>query len=129
MKSNKTIAFSLLLIFLCLLITLIGCKKEKNSVLNYLENAELQYEGKLQEENIITALNDILKLSKEQLKTKKYKDYTGKENQWNLSTLIYRHFVPNKKNITLGDNFYCDIKSKEVQLEIGNILERIKSYY
>ena len=126
MKSNKTTIFSLLLIFLFLVIVLMGCKKSENPIMNYFENSELQYEGKLQEENIITALNEILSLSEEQLKTKRYKDYTGKEDQWDLPTLIYRHFVPDKKDKSFGNNFYHDIKSKEVQQKIKQILEKIK---
>ena len=127
MKSNKTTVFSLLLIFLFLGIVLISCSKDENPVLDYFENAELQYEGKVQEENIVTALNDILNLSEEELKTKRYKDYSGKEDQWDLPTLIYRHFVPDKKDKTLGNNFYHDVKSKEVQKQIKKILEKIKS--
>ena len=59
----------------------INCKKDQNHVLNYLKNSEIQYEGKLQKENIIRALQDTLTLSQEQLKLRRYKDYTGKENQ------------------------------------------------
>ena len=125
MKSNKATVFSLLLIFLFLGILLIGCSKDENPVLNYFENAELQYEGKVQEENIVTALNDILNLPEEELKAKRYKDYTGKEDQWDLSKLIYRHFVPDKKGKSLGNNFYHDVKSKEVQRQIKKILEKI----
>lgn len=121
MKTIKTISAALFF-----LIALTACIKSKNQVLIYLKGAELQYEGKLQKENIITALNDILKLSAEQLKTKKYKDYTGKENKWNLPTLIYRHFVPDAKNKTLGNNFYRDLKSRETQIEIKKIIMRIK---
>ena len=125
MKSNKTTVFSLFLIFLFLGIVLIGCRKAENPVLNYFENAELQYEGKLQEENIMTALNDILNLSEEELKAKRYKDYAGKEDQWDLHTLIYKHFVPDKKGKSLGNNFYHDVKSKKVQGKIKQILAQI----
>ena len=126
MKSNKTTVSILLLIFLYLLIALMGCKKNENPVLNYFENAELQYEVKTQEENIVAALNDILNLSEEQLKTKRYRDYTDKEDQWDLPTLIYRHFVPDRKGKSLGNNFYHDVKSNEVQKKIKQILEQIK---
>jgi hypothetical protein len=126
MKSNKTKAFSLLLLSLCLLLSLVGCKRVENPVANYFKNAELQYEGKAQEENIVAALNDIISLSEEQLGTKRYKDYTGRENQWDLPTLIHRHFVPDIKGKSLGDNFYHDVKSEDVQKIIKEILEGIK---
>lgn len=105
---------------------LIGCGKSGNPVANYLENAELQYEGKIQEDNILTALNDILNATEEQLKSKRYKDYTGEEDQWDLPTLIYKHFVPDGKGKTLGNNFYHDVKAEEAQKKITDILKPMK---
>lgn len=97
-------------------------EKVRNSVADYFENSELQYETEIQKENISAALDDILKLSEEQLKERKYKDYTGKENQWDLPTLIYRHFVPDgPKN--LGENFYHDVKLQVAQNQVKEILE------
>ena len=93
-----------------------------NPVADYLKSAELQYETEIQKENIANALNDILNLSEEQLKEKRYKDYTGRENQWDLPTLIYRHFVPEPPGTTLGDNFFQDIKSEETQEQIKQFL-------
>ena len=95
-----------------------------NPVADYFESAELQYENDSQRKNIADALNDILILSEEQLKIKKYKDSTGKENQWDLPTLIYRHFVPEYPGVTLGDNFYHDVKSVEAQKQIKQIMEK-----
>ncbi|MCK4251809.1 hypothetical protein KAX97_10195 [candidate division WOR-3 bacterium] len=126
MTSNEIITFNLALLLLGLCMGFIKCKEGENPVASYFENAELQYEGKNQEENIVTALNDILSLSEEQLKAKRYKDYTGKENHWDLPTLICRHFVPDRKGKFLGNNFYHDVKSKVVQEKIKQILERIK---
>ncbi len=94
-----------------------------NPVTEYLKGIELQYETEIQKESIIVALNDILKLSSEQLKEKRYKDYTSEEDQWDLPTLIYRYFVPDRQGKSLGDNFYYDVKSEEVQKQIKQILE------
>ena len=96
-----------------------------NSVADYLREAQLQYEGEIQKDNIITALNDILNLSAEELMEKKYKDYTGKENQWDLATLIYRHFIPKSPGTTLGDDFFHDLKSAKVQVQVREILDDI----
>jgi len=100
-------------------------QKNVNQVYAYLKNADLQYEGESQKENIVNALNDIVNLPEEQLRVKKYKDYSGKEDQWDLTALIYKYFVPDKKEKTLGDNFFQVVKSKEVQKEVKNILESI----
>lgn len=97
-----------------------------NPVVNYLENADFQCENEGQEENVITALKDILNLSEKELQTKRYRDYTGKPDQWDLPTLIYRHFVPDKEGRTLGKSFYHDVKTSEGQEIVKEILERIK---
>lgn len=113
------------LILIALLTALTGCRKAENPVLEYFENVELQYEGKSQEENIIAALNDILNLSESELRTRKYKDYTDKDNQWDLPTLISSHFVPDK-GVTLGNKFYQDVKTDKVQKKIKQILEQMR---
>lgn len=90
----------------------------ENRTLEYLKNCEWQYEES-QKENISTALNDILNLSEEELRDKRYSDYSGKENQWSLSKLIYSHCVwePGK---FLGGNF----TEKEVRETVKQILEK-----
>lgn len=123
--SYKITAF-MLVPLLFLIFQLSSCKDSDNQVLNYFNNAELQYEGEIQKENLITAMNDVLNLTEKQLKLKKYKDYSGNENQWDLPTLIYKHFVPDNKDKTLGNNFYHDIKAKEVQEKIRQILKQIE---
>jgi len=95
-----------------------------NPVAQYLKGAELQYETEIQKENIVTAFNDILNLSVEELKERRYKDYTGKENQWDLYTLIYRHFVSAPPGVHLGDNFFNDVKLEEAQEQVRQILEK-----
>lgn len=97
--------------------------KFNNPVANYLNGSELQAETDAQRQNIATALNDALNLSENQLKEKRYKDYSGKANQWDLPTLISRHFVPDAQK-TLGDNFLKDVKEKDAQEQIKQILKK-----
>ncbi len=127
MRNGAITKIVLLPAVLLLLITGPGCSHRVNPVADYLKNAELQYEGKAQEETIAAALNDILSLPDEQLKAKKYSDYAGTKDQWDLPTLISRHFVPDRKGKSLGDSFYCDVCSEEARREIRKILERMKS--
>ena len=77
--------------------------------------------------NILTALNDILRLPQDELRIKRYKDYTGTHGEWDLLTLIVSHFVPDEK-ITLGDNFYHDIKKKEMREKIKQMIAKIDLY-
>ncbi|MBN1252384.1 MAG: hypothetical protein JXR51_16280 [Bacteroidales bacterium] len=123
MKEKINIIFITILVFIS---TIIACKINENAVFNYLNNAELQYEGKMQEQNIVKALADIINLPKEQLKNIKYSNYKGKENQLDLQELIYKHFVPEKTNYTLGNNFYNQVKKAEVQKLVKKILKQIE---
>ncbi len=120
MKINKFLFFlTIIFVFTC-------SSKPNNKTYQYFDDVELQYDGDIQKNNIKTALNDILTLSIEELKTKKYKDYNGNEGKWNLPALIYKHFVPNKQKKTLGSYFYKEIKAKKVQKQIRNILKKMK---
>ena len=122
-------------ILLIMSIVLISCNTTSKSsqtdeVYEFFKNAELQYETQAQKESIITALDDILNLSllkEEELRNKKYPNYTGENEQWDLLTLLNRYFVPADQNITLGNNFYTQIKRKEVYEQIAEILAEIQS--
>jgi len=118
-------------IVLPLLITVLGSglaegKTRRNPVANYLRGAELQCETDEQRANIATALNDALTLPGDTLAARRYKNYQGQEGQWDLPTLIYRHFVPDHAGAVLGDHFYRDVKAKEAQEVIRQILQRIQ---
>ncbi len=127
-KISQTVTLSTLFI---IAVTLTACNlNQTDDVYEFFKNAELQYETEQQKESILTALDDILNLSllkEEELRNKKYPNYTGEENQWDLPTLINRYFVPADQNITLGNNFYTQIKRKEVYEQIAEILSEIQS--
>ncbi len=131
-KISQTVTLSALLI---ISVTSMSCNtnvknNKTDDVLEFFTNAELQYETESQKESIITALNDILNLnlSVEDMKNKKYPNYTGEENKWDLLTLINRYFVSADQNITLGNDFYTKIKSKEVQEQIEEIIANLQNH-
>ncbi len=111
-----------------LLLTVLGTGlaegRARNPVADYLRGAELQCEGEAQKANIIAALNDALTLPGDSLAARRYKDYQGREGQWDLPTLLYRHFVPDHVGATLGKRFYRDVKAKEAQEVIRQIVQR-----
>ena len=118
-------------IVLPLLLTVLGSglaegKTRRNPIANYLRGAELQCETDEQRANIVTALNDALTLPGDTLAVRRYKNYQGQEGQWDLPTLIYRHFVPDHAGAILGDHFYRDVKAREAQEVIRQILQRIQ---
>jgi hypothetical protein len=117
----KTILLAALTALL-LVIGLNGCQKKENQVLIYLQNSELHFDSKTQRDNIFQALKDCFIYSEDELKTKRYKDYAGNDNQWDLPTLLYKHFAPKKDGLTLGDNVYHDVKDPKVQVIFLHIL-------
>jgi hypothetical protein len=100
-------------------------RAQRNPVAHYLSGAELQCEGDAQRENIVSALNDALTMPGASLAAKRYKDYQGQEGQWDLPTLLYRHFVPKQPGATLGNHFYRDVKAKAAQEVIQEVIRLI----
>lgn len=106
-----------------ILIALGGCgKKSGNPVLNYLKNSTLKFDSKVQKDNIMLGLRDVLMLSSEDLEKMRYKDYDGNEGQWTLQTLFTKHFVPKQQGLSWGDDFYHDVKQDSVLTMIGQIM-------
>jgi hypothetical protein len=91
-------------------------------LVDYLDGAEVQYEGEQQKENIGNALNDALHLPPEELKGKRYSDYQGNENQWDLPAIISHHFVPSSPEKVLGQDFYREITSAEGRSKVAEII-------
>lgn len=113
-----------LIVFLS--ITLSSCgSQNQNPVALYLHNAEIQCENDEQKTNIIHALKDILALSEVELQQQRYKNYQGNEQQWDLPTLLHKHFVTDSKNKDLGKNLFHDIKKREARKEVIKILKRL----
>ncbi len=122
---QKKILFLILLVLT--LLTNIGCTMKENDTEKYLKNIELQYETEEQKQEIIKALNHVLSLDEKELQKQRYKDYQGKANSWDLSTLMYKYMVPNSSGSVIGANFYKDLKSDKAQKMILEILKKLES--
>ena len=99
----------------------------RNPVLDYLSGAEAQYDSQEQKANIVAALTDALTLSQATLRERRYADYAGNPGQWDLPTLLYRHFVPARQGTTLGHRFYRDVQAREVRARIAEILAQMQT--
>lgn len=112
-------------IFLILILVLTGCeKKGPNPVLDYLKNSQLKFSNKVQRDDIKGALYDILTLDKKYLQEQRYRDSSGTESKWDLKQLMGTYFIPTKSGVTLGNNFYDDVKADSVMIEVGRIYMR-----
>ena len=114
-----------LFFFLILFIGISGCeKKGANPVLDYVKNSQLKFSNKVQRDDIKGALYDILTLDKKYLEQQKYRDSSGTEGQWDLKKLMSNYFVPTKPGLTLGNNFYEDVKADSVMVEVARIYSK-----
>ena len=108
------------------LLLTVGCGARTTAVGEYLTDAELQCETEAQRRNLHQALTDILELEPDELRARRYADYTGKSGRWDLPTLLQRHFVPARAGLTLGARFYEDLESPGVQRWARETLARIE---
>jgi serine protease inhibitor len=92
-----------------------------NSVVQYLQGAELQAETDAQRMEIRRALQDMQHPERNQgtwLRLQRYADYQGKPGQWSAVRLLENYFVPSRP-LSLDENtFYQDLRSAEAQIII-----------
>ncbi len=111
-----------LFLFITIFLALSGCeRKVANPVLEYVKNSQLQFSNKVQRDDIKAAMYDILTLDKKFLEEQKYRDSSGTEGQWDLKKMMTVYFVPSKPGLTLGDDFYTDVKADSVMVEVAKI--------
>lgn len=104
------------------LLTVQGCShKAANPVLNYIKNSQLTFSNRMQRDVVKAAMLDILTLDKKYLVEMRYKDSNGNDSAWNLQQVVQYYFVPKKPGVSLGDDFYSDVKSDSVMVEIGRL--------
>jgi len=103
----------------------VGCGGKPNQLAAFLEDAELQCETEAQRCNLCAAFQDMLDLTPEQLRNRRYCDYTGQPGRWDLPTLLSRHFVPGSKQHSIGPRFYDEVKSAEVRQQVQRFLDRL----
>ncbi|MBN2538268.1 hypothetical protein JXB37_08345 [candidate division WOR-3 bacterium] len=114
-----------LLILTAVLLLIAACGGTSNPVADYLLESEVRCENETQRCNICNALQDIILLAPDQLRERRYCDYAGSPNRWDLPTLVQRHFVPARSGATLGPQFYQDVKATEVRQWAEKTLARL----
>ena len=99
-----------------------GCShKAANPVLKYIKNSQITFSNKMQRDVVKEAMFDILTLDKNYLEERRYKDSNGRDSTWDLRQVVQNYFVPNKPGVSLGDDFYSDVKADSVMVEIGRL--------
>jgi hypothetical protein len=97
-----------------------------NSVALFLEGAERQCETSEQLHEIRQALIDMLELSSEQLREKRYATYRMEPDAWTAPELLERYFVPQAGAFLDRESFYRDVKAPAAQAAIRKQLAAIE---
>lgn len=95
----------------------------QNHVYEFLKGAELQCEDE-QRPEVKQVLNDLLTLSGDGLKKKRYKNYKG-QKEWTAAYFIERHFVPNSNKSLNQKKFYDELSDPRVKQVIQEYLEKM----
>jgi len=90
-----------------------------NPIVRYLRGAELQAEDEAQVANIHRAFEDLATLPTAELRARRYADYQGTPDAWDLPRVIRSHFVPdgpqNAGIVDDPDAFWAAADSEEVR--------------
>ncbi len=99
-----------------------------NTVVHFFQQAELQAETDSQRMEIRTVLTGLLELPVEQLKERKYPDYQGHPDQWDILKFLNSYFVPVTPQQLSAEQFYKDLRQPEARKEIRDQLDKLNSY-
>lgn len=89
--------------------------KPSNPIAEYLDGAEVQAEEG-QEENICQALRDLAFISRNDLRRRRYADYQGTPDAWDLHRLLHAHFVPDApKSLPRNEEFWTYVDDENVR--------------
>lgn len=100
--------------------------EERNVVISFFWNVELRYLVKEQLNEALQALQDMTALSVEDLEKKRYADFYGDMNQWNLQQVLTAYFVP-MEEVALK-HIYDDLDKPGSREIIRQTLEDIRIY-
>ena len=99
--------------------------KTGNLVVSFLEDAELQIETQGQIQELKKALQDILLFSPEQLRKKRYLNYSLDERAWALHKIISAYFYSPKPFFIDSEQFYSDITADVTRSTVQKILTNL----
>ena len=108
-------------------VTTFGSRRSRNTVEDYLNGAEEQFETDDQKIVIKQAFVDMLYEPIESLRKKRYPDYQMHPNKWPITEVLYRYFVPDPLISFDGDEFFRDVKKPEAREMIQEWLHHMEN--
>lgn len=127
--------FSRQLAYLIILgLFMIGCASEPkteqktapNNVVEFLSGAERQTETADDRLKVMQALDDMLALTADSLRARRYADYQGNTGVWTITTLLERYFNPGHPMALDTTVFFSDYLSADARALIERHLSEVK---
>jgi hypothetical protein len=100
--------------------------KGPNTVVAYLQGADQQFENANQRREIEKALNDMLTLSPDDLRKRRYANYQMQPGAWTIIDVLHKYFLPSKPVGLNHRRFYRDIADPAAQAVIRDHLQRVR---
>jgi hypothetical protein len=120
-------------LFFCLAISIVVCgslfacrDKGPNAVVAYLQGADQQFENAGQGREIEKALNDMLTLSPDELRTRRYANYQMEPDAWTIIDILHKYFLPSKPTGLDQNRFFRDVTKPEARAVIQERLLEVK---
>jgi hypothetical protein len=98
---------------------------DENRVVDFFRGSELQIETGNQKQALAQALKDMLRLSPQLLKTKRYPDYQGNKGIWTPIQILSAYYVPSRPRSLEPDRFYRDLASQAAKVVITQRLKAL----
>ena len=111
----------------CVIVAQFACREAgENTVVANLKGADQQWETVESAREIERALNDMLTLSPDELRRRRYANYQMDPGAWTIIELLHRYFVPLKPLYVDKDRFYRDVTAVEARAVIRAQLEEVR---
>ena len=104
-------------------VTSSGSTRPRNTVEDYLNGAEEQFETDDQEAVIKQAFADMLHEPVESLRKQRYPDYQMHPHKWPITEVLTSYFLPDAPGGFDDDEFFRDFKKPEAQKVIQKWLD------
>lgn len=129
LNSSITNRMKAVLLFACLFV---GCQSivpEKNVVVLFFDEAELQIETQDQREKLARALEDMFTLKPSQLRKKLYADYQLVKGMWTLKDILHAYYIPAlpQRSFDDSDRLYVDAASSSAKSSVKKARDKLLS--
>lgn len=97
-----------------------------NTVVTYLQGADQQWENMDQQREVEKAINNMLTLTPDELRNRRYANYQMQPGAWTITELLDRYFVSRGLVYIDENRFYHDVTDRAARAVIRDHLRRMQ---